>query len=371
MSLLGRARLLRWLGPWTSPDAVPGGIVRREIEVPAPRPFRAWIWRRDDERPTGSLLLVPGLHFLGPADPRFDRFGRILASAGNLVLAPFLPDFERLVVGRGVISDTERAFDALLALPDRPAGRPSVFSISFGSMPALRLAAQRPEALRSLLVFGGFADFRRTLRFALTGDRGSTHDPLNAPVVFINVIDHLGVDDPHDRDTLCRAWRLQCERTWGREENKKPEAYRAVAHAIARELPPHLRELFLIGARAHPAGERKTLERALEALERAGTSFDWIDPRPFLGTLRCEVHLIHGRNDDVIPYEESVALARALPSHVRVELHLTGLYGHTGAVGLRSLVGGLASVAEQARAAVREIRTLLHILDAMATSLQP
>ena len=61
--------------------------------------------------------------------------------AGFLVFAPFLPTYLALRVEDSVIEEVERAFEAVLNLPGRPPGAPGVFSISFGSMPALRLAA--------------------------------------------------------------------------------------------------------------------------------------------------------------------------------------------------------------------------------------
>lgn len=320
------------------------------------RPFRAWVWRPEDEPPTGSLLLIPGLHFLGPADPRMERFARVLARSGLMVLAPFLPDFRDLVVGRALHGDSERALDALLAQPDRPRGRPGVFSISFGSMPALRLAASRGDAIGSLIVFGGFADFRRAVEFALRGEGARKNDPLNAPVVFIHLVEHMDVA-PDDRTTLRAAWRRQCERTWGKEESKQGERWAHVARELASEVPPHLRELFLIGARAAPGTE----QIALAALARAGDAFDWIDPRPHLHGVSCDVHLVHGRDDDVIPHEESAALLASMPSHVRARRHLTGLYGHTHNASLRSL-------AREAGAAGGEVASLVGILSAIATA---
>ena len=91
------ARLARWLGPWTPAYRRPHDVRTRTLEIsctaPDHRPMRAWIYAPTSRAPAGSLLLVPGLHFAGPADPRLDRFARILASAGLVVLAPFLPDF--------------------------------------------------------------------------------------------------------------------------------------------------------------------------------------------------------------------------------------------------------------------------------------
>jgi pimeloyl-ACP methyl ester carboxylesterase len=360
MGFVRGARLLRWLGPWTPGDRVPDGVASRDVDVPGgSRAFRARVWRPERSEPTGSLLLVPGLHFLGPADPRFDRFGRVLARSGLVVLAPFLPDFAELVVGKDLVGDTERSLDALLAVPDRPSGRPGIFSISFGSMPALRVAASRGEAIGSLIVFGGFADFRRTMRFALSGEGERRNDPLNAPVVFVNLVPHMHVADG-DRAILHRAWLAQCERTWGKEENKRAEVYVPVAREIAATLPAHLRELFLVGCRAEPG----TVERALEALARAGAAFDWIDPRPHLSGLRCDVHLVHGTGDDVVPHEESAALLAAMPPHVRARVHLTGLYAHTR-------IAGLAELAREAGAAARELGSLVAILWAIARSSRP
>lgn len=346
-----RLRLARWLGPWTASDRAPDDVTCTSIDVAGERPFEAWLLRPRDRRPRGALLVVPGLHYAGPADPRFDRFVRVLASSGLAVLAPFLPDYRAMTLEPRVLADTDRALDALLAA--EPSLRPGVFSISFGSMPALRLAAARSSELSGLVVFGGFADFRRALRFALGTDGERVNDPLNAPVVFLNLLPFLDVADAH-REPLARALRHYCERTWGREDHKRPEVYGPVAAAIARELPEAVRELFLVACRARPG----TTTRAERALERSGAAFDWIDPRPHLSAIRCPVTLVHGRDDDVIPYEESLDLERALAPHTRVRTLLTGLYGHT-----KNEAGALS---EGPLVLWRELSTMVGILDAIA-----
>ncbi len=325
--------LARWLGPWAEATASPPGVARRAVTVNGDRPFQAWVWRRADRPPDGALLLLPGLHFLGPSDPRFERLARIIAGAGLLVLAPFLPDFERLEVAPTLFRDAEASLDALLAQPEMPDVRPGVFSISFGSLPALQLAAARGRELGSLLVFGGFHDLRRTLRFALGGDAARPHDPLNAPVVFLNLLPHLEVA-PALRDPLAAAWREQCRRTWGRPELRHGDAHVEVARALSASLPEAARELFLIGARAAPGTEAL----ALDALARAGSAFDWVGLDAALPRIACDVHLVHGRADDVIPHEESASLYEALHPHVRTALHLTGLYGHTAHAGQGALL---------------------------------
>lgn len=356
MSIPGRmARLARWLGPWAGADAVPPGIARRSVRVRSgERDFEAWIYTDPTRKAQGSVLVMPGLHFAGPADPRFDRFSRVLAAAGFLVFAPFLPDYTGLLVRPTVLEDAEAALDALLALPERPKGKPGIFSISFGSLPALRVTSRRSRDVSRLVVFGGFASFRAALAFALYGDGERKNDPLNAPVVVLNLLPFVEGVARDDHARLERAFLEYCRASWGRDESKIPALHRAIAERVSETLPAHLRDLFLVAARARPGVD----ELARAALERSGDYFSWVDPEPHVASIECPVTLVHGRDDDVIPFEESEALERALAGR-KVELVLTGLYGHTAGAGLSSQ---LSRFGENAR----ELAGMTRVLGAMA-----
>lgn len=324
-------QLGRWLGPWTDAHLVPTNVERREEIVkalsPNDRPFSAFVYRStSNDRPVGSLLLVPGLHYLGPLDPRMDRFARILAAAGIFVFAPRLPDFQSLILEKRLFDDTLRAWNTLDALSDRPPGRPGVFSISFGSLPSIWLASASPAAasVGSLIVFGGYADFEDTLRFCINGRAGAAHDPLNRPVVFMNLMPFLE-GRPDNPTELFAALRTYVEATWGKPEMKVDGRWQAVARDVSRRLPDALLPLYF--AATGVKGEPTALVEA--AITRAADRFSWLDPRPLLGGVRCPVDLIHGADDDVIPYEHAYALAKGLPSDRVRGVHITGLYGHT------------------------------------------
>jgi pimeloyl-ACP methyl ester carboxylesterase len=346
--MVARARALwalaRWLGPWADGERSPP--VRREsVSIGGARgPFSAWVFS-PPRQPIGSYLVAPGLHFEGPADPRMRRFCAVLAAAGFEVLAPFLPDFLALEVAESAMGDLDAAFEHLRR---RSPHRPGVFSISFGSLPALRLAASpaRRDQISHLICFGGYADLDRTLTFCLGDQPGAPRDPLNQPAVFINLLDHLdGV--PADRAELVAGWMRYLRATWGRPEMKAPDRYQPVARSIAAELPSEVRELFLVGCGVEPGA----LDRCRAALvRRAGC--EHLDPRPHLKAIRCPVTLVHGRDDDVIPHRESLELARAMPEGAEVEVLITGLYDHTRSV---PRLGSLA----------REGATMLRVLGAM------
>lgn len=340
--------LTRWLGPWASAESVPKNIRVEPVAIEAAgRRLDAWLYH--PRRPaTGSYVLAPGLHFDGPADPRMRRFCAILARAGFEVLAPFLPDFLSLRVTPQVIADYEATF-AWLA--ERRTGRLGLFSISFGSLPALRLAANRrwAERISHVICFGGYADFAGALEHALAGEG---RDPLNQAAVFINLIDEL--DGASDPELLVDAWMRYMRRTWGRPEMKARERWEPVAREVAASLPEGARPLFLVGCGAEPGAP----ELARQALARRGEAAMFVDPRPHLVSIARRVYLVHGRDDDVIPYTHAEMLRRAMPPAARAEVLLTGLYDHTRPAGDGTL--------GTARLLVKEGASLVKILGAIA-----
>lgn len=352
--------LLRWLGPWEK-TGVPGGVERAERSAAGARPVRTYVYRGRD-RAEGVYVLAPGLHFLGPDDPRLDRFCRILAASGVVVVAPFLPDHVGLRVTAHTTDDLAAVFEAGEAIARAESlPRPSLFSVSFGSQPAIALAGR--EAFRdrvgAVVLFGGFADFDASVRFCLTGRAAHdgaalaiAHDPLNAPVVWLHLLDHLELDC--DRAAVAAALRTMVVRTWGRAELKRPGARDPIAHAIARDLSPRDREVFLLGC-----GLREGGGRHLEAvLARLGDAFAFTDPRPHLARVRAPIAIVHGRDDDVIPWFEAEKLRRALPPEHPARFLVTGLYGHTGAgaVDVRALGRELATMLDVVRTLVEAPR---------------
>ncbi len=353
-------RLARWLGPWAGDDKVPPEVVREERWFPhdgpgepASGPLRAWIYRPTRQRAMGSVLLLHGLHYLGPSDPRMDRFARVLANAGRVVFAPFLQDFERLILAPSVLAQAEHALSSLCAMPDRPAGRPGVFSISFGVLPALHLASDEACARRihAAVLFGGYARLPDVLRFCVRGEPGIAHDPLNRPVVFMNLLSHLdhGLDDT---GPLLSAWRAYVERTWGRPEFKRDGQADAVAREIAGSLDERARSLF-----ARTTGIEPGADTLLEAaLARAGSSLDWLASEPRARGVRIPTYVLHGADDDVIPHGHAETLGAMLPEKFLRGVHVTGLYGHTG------------SSIRAAGSAAHELKTLLGALGAIASA---
>jgi len=321
--VLRSVTLARWLGPWADPSKAPDvRVVDDNLDGMRIKVFG------EPKRSARTFLIAPGLHYAGADDPRLDRFCRILARAGHLVVSPYIPDYLQLIPTARAKIDFTRAFDEL---PRWSAStqRPIVFSISFGSLLALALADERADAVERVVLFGGYADLRATLVFCLTGTttdgRIAARDPMNQPVVLMNLLDHLrGAPPPGPlRDELVAGWRRYIERVWGRMEMKQDERYLAVAREVRDSVPAGVRDLYDLGTGIAPGASELVLD-ALARYDAAG-----IDPTPHLARVRSRVDLVHGVDDDVIPFEHSHALAAAMPN-ADVRVHITGLYGHTG-----------------------------------------
>lgn len=354
-------RLLRWLGPWADPDEAPADSLRREItlepQAPGDRPLRLWTYVPQRTPPIGSYLVAHGLSIGGPSDPRLDRFLRILAHAGFLVCAPFLPDHTQLRLRSEVARDFERALFHLMDLPERPRQlRPGVFSVSFGSYPALRVSSspRTSELIGALVVFGGYADPDSTIRYTIgvPVSGAPPADLTGLPGVALNIVDGFE-DKPAKMGPVLAGWYEFARQTWGHPEYRDRERSRLVAKAIAPGMEPEQARFFLLGCGFVDGAQRQLLE----ALDRWGGQAA-VDPRPHLKGLQCPVYLFHSRLDDVVPHDQSEKLRDALPDHVRARLYSTGLYEHTRVPPLIELV-------RRAPAMAREVYTMLCMLGAL------
>ncbi len=259
------------------------------------------------------------------------------------MLAPFLPAFLKLRISQDVVDDFASAFSWFADRTEQPA----VFSISFGSLPALKLASDPrfADRLSRLICFGGYADLSATLEFSIAGDR---RDPLNQAAAFINLLPYFE-EVPTDSETLVAAWQRYLEATWGRVEMKEPANHRPISQRIGESLAPELRELFWLGTGHEPGG----LVIAKKALAKLGSAGDFFDPRSGLGDVRCPVTIVHGRDDDVISVDQAALLANAFPSDADVKVILTGLYDHSRpSRRLPSIFGELSSMTAMLRALV-------------------
>jgi hypothetical protein len=336
--MIGAVRLARWLGPWTRPTTLPPRIQRSEVRFGDNDKLRALRYEAVGS-PRGAYLMAPGLHPLGPEHPVLDRFCRILAASGFLVLSPELPDHRLTLLTDAATDQLGQALRALRRAVDGQ--KPAIFAVSFGVLPAMRIASDPAyqNDIAGLLLYGGHADFSPALTYLLTGtvDGCPVHDvdPRLGPVPLMN-LPHLPCPEAL-RPDLHRAWLSWMSEVWILDgKDPAPWWERAVAHEAT--LPESLRPLFRIGVGLEP-GVGPLVEEAVTKDPEFARKFS---PTTYAPGVTQPVIILHGADDPVIHVSQADRLRDALAPHTQVERYVTGLYGHTklASVGEMLQLGG-------------------------------
>lgn len=254
-------------------------------------------------------------------------------------MVPEIPEWRDLYLAPDEARDTLRASVLLLDEREETAsGRIGALGFSFG-VPQVLIAAADPELrghLRAVAGFGGYADLDRTFRFLFCGEHeweGRTYrdrpDPYGRWVVAGNFLARVpGFEDATDvAEALLALARvagdLQIPSWSGRFDPVKDD--------LVRKIHPSRRELFTAlappGSELPPADLSEHLAPALARTTREASPYS--EAGPFLEQVSVPARLIHGREDRLMPFTESLRLRESFPPTADVRLHVTGLFAHS------------------------------------------
>lgn len=302
--------------------AAAGGPSPLKERRPAPRRSAAAagdLYEPTDGPPAAGLVLVPGVARTGKDDPRLVALAETLARAHFAVLVPDLPNLRALRIGPTDVDGIVTAIDWLAARQGASVG---LAAVSYAAGPAI-LAAARPgtaDKVRFVATIGGYYDIEAVLTFFTTGYYRETpaapwrwRQP-NAYGKWVFVGANAGrLGDPMDRSFLTEM-----------VERKLADLDADIAD-LRRVLGPEGRAVMDLLDNADPARVASLVER-LPAGIRADMAA--IDPaRADLRALQARLILVHGRDDAIVPYTESLALAAAAPAGV-AELFLLDSLAH-------------------------------------------
>lgn len=282
----------------------------------AERDYRADLYR-PGETPLAALVLVHGLVEQGKNDPRLQDFAMTLARARFTVLVPDIESFRTLDLDSGDARDVADAVTFLTRqTPLAPGGRAGISAFSYGVGPAI-LAALEPDIRQQVdfvLAIGGYYDLVEAIGYITTGyyrvageRRYREPNPLGKWLMLTIHLDRI--EDAADREVLAQVAerKLKDPKAGVADLTPRlgPEGQAVYAFVTNRD-PDRVAELI---ARLPPevVAEIRALNLANKDLRR----------------LRARLLLVHGLDDEVIPYSHSVALAAALPP-TQARLFLVG-----------------------------------------------
>ncbi len=270
-----------------------------------------------------GLVMVPGASPAGRDDPRLVAFASSLARAHFAVLVPEMPGVKELKVKASDSRDLADAFSYLATRPDLvPGGRAGIGATSYAVGPAV-LAAMEPDVrdqVRFLLAIGGYYDLERVVTFFTTGNYKEETDASG-------------------------AWKYQNPGDWGKwvfllsyvdrlSDESDRKAIKEMADRKLKDAAAGVDDL-----RANLNGEGKSIDALMQNRDPAKVpGLLAALPKPArediaalnlkgkdLSALKARPILVHGYDDTIVPYTESVALSKALASRSPLVFLANGL----------------------------------------------
>lgn len=269
------------------------------------------------EESAGRLLLLPGAAEEGKDDPRLVTFASALARLRFVVLVPDMVGIKRLQVKSEDVQEVVaavRRLGSISADSDSNEAGIGICAFSYAVGPAV-LAAISPEVRQQISYIvgvGGYFSLPNVLRYATTGyymENGEwRYLPPNEYGKWLFVLSNVHhVTVRHDRDAL-RQIAL-----------RKTDDPLADTASLAGSLGREGRSILAFVTNKDPALAQELINCLPVPLRLEIARLDLANKD--LSSLEARLLLVHGIDDDIIPYTESIALARSAPPG-SVELYL-------------------------------------------------
>ena len=292
---------------------------------------------KEDHNLPGWVVLH-GLTPLGRFHHSLLRFVRALASSRAAVLVPQIPEWKKLRVAPEVTIPTVRAaLGGLRKLGITNDGPYGIIGFSFGAPQAIIATAQQDIAkqLAVAVGFGGYCDVERMARFQMTGEHewlGIKHhirpDPYGIWILSGNYL--TSIPEFQDAQDVANAL-LELAVEIGKHRIMSwDSSYDVLKKKLRKNISSDREWLFDIFA---PASDSEPdisqgsylAEQLAKAMMRLSPL---VDPQPYLSQISTKVHLIHGKNDQLVPYTEALRMQESFPAENPIDTTITALFTH-------------------------------------------
>ncbi|MCH2465063.1 MAG: alpha/beta hydrolase [Gemmatimonadetes bacterium] len=291
------------------------------------------------DSPLPGWVVLHGITRTGRAHPQLVRFTRTVAATGMVVILPEVPEWRELSLEPQLALPTVQC--SITALKDDPGvqDRPyGLMGFSFSAPHALAVAAAEEVRadIAGVVGFGGYYDLERTIAFMLTGRHeyaGKAYqlipDPYGRWIVAANYLNNIpGHEEAIDVTQGLRRLAALA----GDIGRPAQDPYYDAAKAEERAKIDPDRQ-FLFDFFAPLSGLQPSLAHAEEFGHKLAKAAIRVEPKiqPFkaLEEIQCPVHVLHGRNDNLIPFTEGLRMKDALPAQSHSYATITRLFGHS------------------------------------------
>jgi pimeloyl-ACP methyl ester carboxylesterase len=245
-----------------------------------------------------TIMFVHGINKGGNNEPRIINLCRSITNCGFNVVAPYYEDVAHYWIAPDTAENIAQTIDAICkdqALA--PTGDLGIFSISFTGTLSIHAASKcsKPRNIRDILLMGSFSRAKPTLEFILSKDCQQIYPKL---ILIRNLLRIRGATEQEILDGLLYA----INATFINDDH-----YTELKEYLTTLAPEKQQQIWGIINNAMDS-EHYIAEYTAEINKFA----DLFDKSGDFSRLTCPVVIVHGYDDNTIPYVESEALHEQL-----------------------------------------------------------
>lgn len=299
-------------------DQPPRGIVEEKLTYPGPEgetvPYRSF-------NPAGNyrqtVIIFPGASPFAEDHPGLIKLGRALAAGGITAIAPRIPPLKILQLREDIQGYFIHFYHWYL--DKHPGEKVSTAGLSYGGSTVMSMVLDTRMGHRApskVLVYGTYCNLDTALDFLLTGEIPDKEAVVKLPtntwaiiVMFHNFLNR--VDPGYPIDAIARVLKL-------RVAVKEDEALE-----LAKTLGNPQRDMLLALLLDQPHPEITRLIHMI--VNTCREELVPLSPNAWCSKLQPMIFLMHGTNDAMVPYTESILLSEKIPNN---RLLISQLYKH-------------------------------------------
>ena len=272
------------------------------------------------QKPEGKvMILYPGASPYAEEHPKILMLGTLLAQIGYTVYIPRIPPLKNLDISEVNVGWFIHFYQWLLDVKKVEAQQTAMVGISYGGgmmLKALLKIKEQSPWPKTIMTYGTFSDAESTIKFLLTGEIKLNGNIYHIPphewgliVIFQNYLKNLELE--WDTREVQNVIQLHIQQKFD-EQNKQ-----------MAKLPPNQNEIVqsIIRGKASPVVK----DLALEIISNEQDTFKNLSPKQWCKDISQKIFILHGANDSMIPFTESIQLAEYLTDN---ELLISYLYEH-------------------------------------------
>ena len=265
------------------------------------------------------IILYPGASPYAEEHPKMGMLGIVLAQNGYKVFIPRIPPLKILDISEVNVEWFICFYQWLLDVHKLESHNIAMVGISYGGGIMLKAYLQLKEFVtppKILMTHGTYADAESTLRFLLTGEILNNGVKYNITphewgliVLFNNYLQNLDLD--WDTSGVQEVIGLEIQQKF--EDRDK----------VISTLPRFQKDI--VNSILSGKGTEEVMDLCQVMVKNESATLQDLSPKYWCHEIQQKVFIFHGANDSMVPFTESIQLAKSIPNS---ELLISYVYEH-------------------------------------------